>query len=77
MIPTVPLQAGVAGFIALIFFALFIYIVFWVYTDAKQNSEHPAFLWAVVVFLAPLVGLVLYFIVGRNQRGGRNHGQGY
>ena len=75
MIPTVPLQAGIAGFIALIFFALFIYIVFWVYTDAKQNSEHPAFLWAIVVFLAPLLDLVLYVPLGRNGGGGHSSSQ--
>ncbi|PSP36954.1 hypothetical protein BRC66_07395 [Halobacteriales archaeon QH_2_66_30] len=43
---------------------------------AKQNSEHPAFLWAVVVFLAPLLGLVLYFLVGRNRRYSRPPGSG-
>jgi hypothetical protein len=52
-------------------------MVFWVYTDAQKNSEHPAFLWAVVVFLAPLLGLVLYFVLGRNRRGGGSYGQGY
>lgn len=41
-------------------------MVVWTYSDARQNSSHPAFLWAVVVFLAPLLGLVLYFILGRN-----------
>jgi hypothetical protein len=45
--------------------------------SAKKNSEHPAFLWAVVVFLAPLLGLVLYFILGRNRRGGGGYSQGY
>jgi lipid-A-disaccharide synthase-like uncharacterized protein len=77
MIPTIPLQAGAVGLLGLVFFALFLYMVFWVYTDAQKNSEHPAFLWAVVVFLAPLLGLVLYFVLGRNRRGGGSYGQGY
>jgi len=68
MFPELPLQAGGVVLIWLFFMAIFIAMVFWTYSDAKTNSEHPAFLWAVVVFLAPLLGLVLYFIVGRNRR---------
>ena len=49
--------------------ALFLALTYWVYKDAQRNSEHPAFLWAVVVFLAPLLGLILYVLLGRN--GGR------
>jgi lipid-A-disaccharide synthase-like uncharacterized protein len=41
-------------------------IIVWIYSDAKQRSDQPAFLWAIVAFLAPLLGLVLYFIIGRN-----------
>ncbi|WP_137288183.1 PLDc N-terminal domain-containing protein [Natronorubrum halophilum] len=51
---------------------LFLVMVVWVYTDAQRNSDHPAFLWAIVVFLAPLLGLVLYFLLGRNSRRGRS-----
>ncbi|ERH01112.1 MAG: hypothetical protein J07HN6_02744 [Halonotius sp. J07HN6] len=40
-------------------------LVVWTYTDAKNNTDQPAFLWAIVVFLAPLLGLVLYFLLGR------------
>jgi hypothetical protein len=35
--------------------------------DAKTNSSHPAFLWAIVIFLAPLLGIVLYVLLGRDQ----------
>ncbi|WP_424006451.1 PLDc N-terminal domain-containing protein [Haloferax denitrificans] len=68
MLPTILLQSRGAGglVIALLFFLLFLGMVVWTYRDAKRNSSHPAFLWAVVVFLAPLLGLVLYFILGRN-----------
>lgn len=37
----------------------------WTYADAQDNSDHPAFLWALVVFLAPLLGIVLYLLLGR------------
>ncbi|MFC7128403.1 PLDc N-terminal domain-containing protein [Haloferax chudinovii] len=68
MLPTILLQSGGAGalVIGLLFFLLFLGMVVWTYRDAKRNSSHPAFLWAVVVFLAPLLGLVLYVILGRN-----------
>ncbi|AKU08526.1 MULTISPECIES: PLDc N-terminal domain-containing protein [Haloferax] len=68
MLPTILLQSGGAGalVVGLLFFLLFLGMVVWTYSDAKRNSSHPAFLWAVVVFLAPLLGLVLYFILGRN-----------
>ncbi|ELZ94705.1 MULTISPECIES: PLDc N-terminal domain-containing protein [Haloferax] len=68
MLPTILLQSRGAGafVIGLLFFLLFLGMVVWTYRDAKRNSSHPAFLWAVVVFLAPLLGLVLYFILGRN-----------
>ena len=75
MIPTIPLQnAGGVLFIWLIFLALFLALTYWVYRDAQKNSQHSAFLWALVVFLAPLLGLVLYFLLGRNGAGGRRHG---
>lgn len=69
MISTLPLQ-GAEGAIALLFglltFVVLIAAVVWTYSDAKQNSDQPAFLWAIVVFLAPLLGIVLYLLLGRN-----------
>jgi hypothetical protein len=70
-IPTaVPLQMGEAAFVllfGLLVFAVGIALAFWTYSDAQDNSSHPAFLWAIVVFLAPLLGLVLYFLIGRDR----------
>ena len=75
MIPTIPLQnGGGVLFIWLIFLALFLAVTYWVYQDAQKNSQHSAFLWALVVFLAPLLGLVLYFLLGRKGAGGGGHG---
>ena len=66
------LQADAAGAFALLFaivmFVVMIGLVVWTYTDAQTNSTHPAFLWAVVVFLAPLLGIVLYLLLGRDKR---------
>lgn len=61
---------GAAGavFIWLLMLAILVAIIWWTYNDAKRNSTHPAFLWAIVVFLAPILGLVLYLILGRNRR---------
>jgi len=42
-------------------------IIVWIYSDAQRRSDQPAFLWAIVAFLAPLLGLVLYLILGRNR----------
>ena len=75
MLPEALLQsngAGAVGAIVLLFglllFAVAIALVIWTYSDAQKNSTHPAFLWAVVVFLAPLLGIVLYLLVGRDAR---------
>jgi hypothetical protein len=64
------LQQGGAA-IALLFGLLALLVqlalVVWTYMDAKTNSSHPAFLWAIVIFLAPLLGIVLYVLLGRDQ----------
>lgn len=66
----VPLQSGGAAFVFLfgiLAFVVSIALVFWTYSDAQSNSSHPAFLWAIVVFLAPLLGIVLYLLLGRDR----------
>ncbi|KDS91197.1 membrane protein [Halorubrum saccharovorum] len=65
------LQGGGAGALFLLFGLLMLLvqlgIIVWIYSDAQQRSDQPAFLWAIVAFLAPLLGLVLYLILGRNR----------
>ncbi|OYR42633.1 hypothetical protein DJ82_02165 [Halorubrum sp. Ib24] len=65
------LQEALAGGIAFLFGLLVLLvqlaIIVWIYSDAQQRSDQPAFLWAIVAFLAPLLGLVLYFIIGRTR----------
>ena len=53
------------GIFYLLMLIIKIAIVFWVYTDAEENSPHSAVLWALVAFFGGLIGLLLYFILGR------------
>lgn len=70
MVSSLLLQSA-AGGIAVLFGLLVLLVtlamIVWTYSDAQNNSSHPAFLWAIVVFLAPLLGLVLYLLLGRDQ----------
>lgn len=69
MLGTVALQGGgaVAGLFGLLLLIAQIALIYWTYKDAQTNSDQPAFLWAIVVFLAPLLGIVLYFLLGRGK----------
>ena len=40
-------------------------IIIRIYDGASANSDQPASLWAVVVLLAPLFGILLYLLLGR------------
>ncbi|ESS05038.1 MAG: phospholipase D-nuclease [uncultured archaeon A07HR67] len=69
MLASTLLQGGIAGvvslLVALLMFAAHVAMIVWTYSDAQTHSDQPAFLWAIVVFLAPLLGIVLYFLLGR------------
>lgn len=39
----------------------------WVAHDASKNSKHSSFLWGLAVFVGGLLGLILYFILGREK----------
>ena len=60
-----PLQAGGAGILYGLALLVHIGIIIWTYNDASTNSDQPAFLWAVVVLLAPLFGILLCLPLGR------------
>lgn len=72
MLPNIALQSNAAAGIVFLFAALVLLVtvamLVWTYSDAQENSSHPAFLWALVVFLAPLLGPLLYLLVGRDAR---------
>lgn len=63
-----------AGIFYILLFASLVQLIFTylVYQDAKSHTTSPE-LWAVLVFLTPLIGLILYLVVGRdraNNQGG-------
>lgn len=70
---TVALQSGGAAGIFLLFALLVVAVtvglILWTYQDAQTNSSQPAFLWALVVFFAPILGLLLYLLLGRDRKG--------
>ncbi|WP_226480918.1 PLDc N-terminal domain-containing protein [Natrinema amylolyticum] len=72
-----PMQAGSGGvlLIGLLLVVIQIAALVWVYTDAQSNSPHSAALWTLVVFFGGLLGLLLYILIGREDRRGRSSRQ--
>ena len=71
MLPSMLLQFKLAlvGFVlSLLTFVGQIVLVIWTYNDSTDNSSHSAVLWTLVVLFAPLLGVVLYLLFGRDQR---------
>jgi len=70
MLSSILLQSGPRDASGLIFFLLAVNValVIWTYKDAQKNSNQSEVLWALVVFFAPLLGIVLYFLLGRENR---------
>ena len=66
-------MSEIIGVTYLLLFVIKIAIVFWVYTDAEENSPHSAVLWALVALFGGLLGLLLYLIIGRDT--GRGNGE--
>jgi len=66
----IALQAGSVMGIFFLFFVLVLVVtvglVLWTYQDAQVNSSDSAVLWALVVFFAPMLGVLLYLLVGRD-----------
>lgn len=68
------LQEGGGGGFALVFiviliiavlsFALWLYVSYWVYKDANKRGENGT-LWGAVVFLTGLLGIAVYFLAIR------------
>jgi hypothetical protein len=53
----------------LLLMALWIFVIFWVYRDAESRGM-SGILWALLVFIGNVVGLIIYLIV-RNEPGRR------
>ena len=58
---------GFSCICGLLWLAIFIGIAYWVYSDAKKRGNPNALLWAILTFFFTLLGLILYFLIGRNQ----------
>jgi drug/metabolite transporter (DMT)-like permease len=69
--------AGVGRLVGLLFVVLGVAITLWTYSDAQENSPHSAVLWALVVFFGGLLGILLYFVIGRDEGAGRGGGVAY
>jgi len=54
--------AGFGGLLALLYLAVAVWILFWVYKDAQSRGMNGA-LWVILVFFLHLVGLVVYLLV--------------
>lgn len=70
MLSTILLQPGpgaLTSVFGLLSLLVHVAMILWTYSDAGKNSSHPAVLWALVVLFAPLIGFILYFIIGRNR----------
>ena len=62
-------KLALVGFVlSLLTFVGQIVLVIWTYNDATDNSSHPWFRWTLVVLFAPLLGVVLYLLLGRDKR---------
>lgn len=58
-------MGGVWLFLCLGVFILDVVILLWVYQDANKRGAN-GMLWALIVFFGSLLGLLLYFAIGRN-----------
>lgn len=58
--------AGIALLISLVFLVIHVAMIAWTYSDAEQRSDQPPVLWALIVFFAPLLGILLYLVIGRD-----------
>jgi len=70
VLSAITLQFGIGALMSvfgLLSLLVHVAMILWTYSDAGKNSSHPAVLWALVVLFAPLVGVILYFILGRNR----------
>lgn len=54
--------AGFGGLLALLYLAVAIWILVWVYKDAQSRGMNGA-LWAILVFFLHLIGLVVFLLV--------------
>lgn len=55
---------GIMGCLAgAVIFIIWIYVLYWVYKDAKRRGSNHPLLWVLVVFFLSLLGLILYLVL--------------
>lgn len=40
----------------------------WVFIDAEKNSPHDPMLWGLIVLFSGILGIILYFLLGRDNK---------
>ncbi|TFG08546.1 MAG: hypothetical protein EU539_01900 [Promethearchaeota archaeon] len=62
-----PLILGIFIAIAIAIFIVYIFVLQYVYKDAVKKGLN-AELWLIILLLAPIIGIIVYFIVRRTER---------
>jgi hypothetical protein len=63
-----PVVAIIACCCSLLVFAVWIYVTYWVYNDAKKKNIENPILWAVLTFLFGWIPLLIYLFAIRNKK---------
>ncbi|MFC6733450.1 MULTISPECIES: PLDc N-terminal domain-containing protein [unclassified Haladaptatus] len=51
--------------VGLLYLVVWLGVTLWVFQDAEYRRSKGTLLWTVVVFLGGVIGLFLYFLIGR------------
>jgi hypothetical protein len=54
--------AGFGGFLTVLYFAVIVWVLFWVHKDAQSRGMNGV-LWVLLVFFLHFIGLVIYLLV--------------
>jgi len=74
MEPLVPLQMAVGSLaivfllVAVVMFALWVWVSYWAYSDAAERGMDSPALWGVVTFVGGVFGLLVYVLVRDDPR---------
>ena len=65
--PTDPLILGLFIAVAIAIFVVYIFLLQYIYKDAVKRGLNPE-LWVIIVLIAPIPGIIVYFIVRKTER---------
>jgi len=67
--PAIPIFVAAIIIFVLAAVIVKVFLCLWIYHDAKAKSEQEPSLWVlVVIFLSDVIGLIVYFLVGRTKK---------